>query len=124
MDTKAEFKKLSDQVLWDLTKSKVQAERNLTLEIIDLLREISFRSLHIKRKYSSFHEYCVKELKYDDGEAHRKIKALNLVTQIPEVIHCLESGSLSLTTASQVQNFFEQEAKKKNPIQKRQKLNF
>ncbi len=85
-----DIKKLSDQVLWDLTKSKVQIERNLTLEIIELLREVRSRRLHLERKYDSFHQYCVKELKYDDGIAHRRIKALDLVTQMPEVVQSLQ----------------------------------
>jgi predicted restriction endonuclease len=117
-----DIKKLSDQALWDLTKNKVQAERNLTLEIIELLREVRARRLHLERGYKSFHQYCVKELKYDDGSAHRRIKALDLVTQVPEVISCIKSGTLSLTTASQVQNFFNHEAKKDKPYSKEEKL--
>src|ERR1700741_5248843 len=116
------FKNMADQVLWDLTKSKAQAERNLTLEIIELLREISSRRLHLKRSYSSLHEYCVKVLKYDDGQAHRRIKALNLVTQVPEAIESIQSGALTLTAASQVQNFFEREAKKDKAYTREAKL--
>jgi len=117
-----DIKSLANQALWDLTKTKVQAERNLTLEIIELLREIRLRRLHLEHGYESFHEYCVKELKYDDGSAHRRIKALDLVTEIPEITKCLESGTLSLTTASQVQNFFNGEAKKDNAYSKEEKL--
>jgi hypothetical protein len=117
-----DIKQLSDQALWDLTKSKVQTERNVTLEIIELLREVRSRRLHLERKYESFHQYCVKELKYDDGSAHRRIKALDLATQIPEVVQCIQKGTLSLTTASQVQSFFEQEAKKDKAFSKEEKL--
>lgn len=117
-----DIKKLSDQALWDLTKSRVQTERNLTLEIIELLREVRSRRLHLERRYDSFHQYCVKELKYDDGSAHRRIKALDLVTQIPEVVQCIQKGTLSLTTASQVQNFFEKEAKNDKAFSKEEKL--
>ena len=116
------IKTISDQVLWDLTRSKVQQERNLTLEIIELLREVRTRRLHLERGYESFHQYCVKELKYDDGAAHRRIKALDLVCQIPEVVQCIQTGTLSLTTASQMQNFFNQEAKKDKAYTKEAKL--
>ncbi|MDZ4678666.1 MAG: HNH endonuclease signature motif containing protein [Oligoflexia bacterium] len=116
------IKTISDQVLWDLTRSKVQQERNLTLEIIELLREVRSRRLHLERGYESFHQYCVKELKYDDGAAHRRIKALDLVCQIPEVVQCIQTGTLSLTTASQMQNFFNQEAKKDKTYTKEEKL--
>lgn len=118
----SDVKKLSNQVLYVLLKSKVQEERNLTLEIIGLLREVRSRRLHLERGYESFHQYCVKELKYDDGSAHRRIKALDLVTQIPEIIQSIESGALSLTTASQVQNFFNQEAKKDKTYSKVDKI--
>jgi len=116
------IKTISDQVLWDLTRSKVQQERNLSLEIIELLREVRTRRLHLERGYESFHQYCVKELKYDDGAAHRRIKALDLVCQIPEVVQCIQTGTLSLTTASQMQNFFNQEAKKDKAYTKEAKL--
>jgi len=117
-----DIKKISDRDLWDLTKGKVQIERNLTLEIIELLREVRSRRLHLEKGYSSFHQYCVKEFKYDDGSAHRRIKALDLVSQVPEVTQSLQEGTLSLTTASQVQNFFEKEAKKDRGFSKEDKL--
>jgi hypothetical protein len=116
------LKKLSDEALLSLTKSKAQYERNLTLEIIDLLSEIQSRSLHVARGYSSLHEYCVKELKYSDGAAFRRIKAMKLVAQIPEVQRSIEQGKLSLTVASQAQVYFEAKAKNDSPCSAGEKM--
>ncbi|MGE3974969.1 MAG: HNH endonuclease [Bdellovibrionales bacterium] len=110
------MKNLKDMELLTLIKSKVQTERNLTLEIIEILQEIRDRRLHLQRGYSSLHEFCVKELKYSDGAAYRRIKAMKLVEDIPEALKSIESGSLSLTTASQLQNVFESKEKTAKPL--------
>ncbi|MGE3973472.1 MAG: HNH endonuclease [Bdellovibrionales bacterium] len=115
------MKNMKDAELLVLIKSKVQAERNLTLEIIDILQEIQSRRLHLQRGYSSLHEFCVKELKYSDGAAYRRIKAMKLVEEMPEAIKSIESGSLTLTTASQLQNVFESKAKTARPLTQNEK---
>ena len=105
------LKTVNDQELLTFSKTKAQAERNLTLEIIEILQEIRNRRLHLKRGFSSLHEYCVQELKYSDGAAHRRLKAMKLVEENPDVIKSIESGALSLTVASQLQVAFEAKEK-------------
>ncbi|MGE3974813.1 MAG: HNH endonuclease [Bdellovibrionales bacterium] len=116
------MKNIRDDELLSLIRSKVQTERNLTLEIIELLQEIRDRRLHLQRGYSSLHEFCVKELKYSDGAAYRRIKAMKLVEEMPEAIKSIESGSLSLTTASQLQNVFESKMKMQTPFTRVEKV--
>jgi len=110
------LEKLNDQDLLTLSKEKVQAERNLTIEVIELLQEIYKRRLHLKRGYSSLHEYCVKELKYSDGAAFRRIKTMKLVEEMPEIKKTIETGALSLSTASQLQKAFESKGVQKKPF--------
>src|SRR5690606_14635701 len=111
-----DLKEISDSQLLLMVKSKTETERQLTLEVIELLREIYRRRLHLKRGYPSLHEYCVKELKYSDGSAYRRIKAMKLTEEMPEAVQAIQSGSLNLTTASQLQSVFESKAKEKQPM--------
>jgi hypothetical protein len=110
------LKKTTDQDLLILTKDKAQKERGLTIQVIELLQEVYSRRLHLKRGYSSLHQYCVKELKYSDGAAFRRIKAMKLVEEVPSVAKSIESGSLSLCTASQLQRSFENRRIENKPI--------
>ena len=98
----------NDQELIEYTKSKVGEERAIGVEILHLIHEIWERRLHIKRSYNSLHELCVKELKYTDGCAHRRIKAMQLMYALPEVEEKLIQGSLNLSTAASLQNYCNQ----------------
>ena len=103
--------KLCDEDLITTTKRLVAEERVKTLKIIEHLQAIYDRRLHLKRGYQSLHEFLVKELGYSDGAAHRRLSAMKLVNDLPEVKQSIAEGKLSLTTASQVQNFFQTEKK-------------
>src|SRR6185436_9021039 len=116
------LKSLTDEELWESTIKEVEVERNSTLRVLDLLQEIYSRHLHSKRGYSSLHEYCVSVLKYSDGGAHRRIKAMNLVEELPETKKSIESGALNLTTASRIQKVIEIKKKAKAPLTQIEKL--
>ena len=103
---------LSDQKLLFQTKFLVQKERKLTIQVIRHLSEIESRKLYLKRGFSSLFDYAVKELGYSEGSAYRRIKAMKLCREVPETAVKLETGSLNLTTASQLQTFFEKQNRK------------
>ncbi|MDE0151208.1 MAG: HNH endonuclease [Bdellovibrionales bacterium] len=111
------LKNLSNQKLLSQTKLLAQKERNITIQVIRHLSEIEFRKLHLKRGFSSLFDYTVKELGYSEGSAYRRIKAMKLCREVPETTAKLETGSLNLTTASQLQTFFEKQNKKVIKIQ-------
>ncbi len=101
---------LSNTELWNQA-AKLAAEIKIKeVLFLDYLREIERRELHKLRGYSSLHEYLVDELKYSDGAAHRRIKSMQLVRDLPEVKQKLETGELSLSAASRVQVFFNQQS--------------
>ena len=62
--------------------------------------------------FSSLFDYAVRELGYSEGAAYRRIKAMKLCRDLPETESRLKSGRLSLSTACQLQTFFEKQAKK------------
>jgi hypothetical protein len=103
------LKHLSNPELLTQTQALVHQERRLGVEILWHLREIESRRLYAERGYSSLHTYCVQELKYSDGAAHRRISAMRLLKDLPEVEEKIQSGALSLSTAATLQDFLRAE---------------
>lgn len=107
-----DLKLLSVSELLDSTKQVVADERKATLLLIDHLREIENRSLHLEMAYPSLWDFCVNYLGLSEGSAQRRINAMRLSREIPEVKESLESGKLNLTAVAQLQGFFKQEQKR------------
>ncbi|MBS1985748.1 MAG: hypothetical protein JST16_16440, partial [Bdellovibrionales bacterium] len=59
-------------------------------------------------------EYAVHELSYSEAAAGRRIQAMRLMTELPEVAPKIESGALNLTNICQAQSFF-RDLKKAQP---------
>ncbi len=103
------LKQLSNENLLSSIRCLVQKERELTLEVLHHLREVERRSLYATLSYSSLYEYAIKELKYSEAAAHRRISSMRLLREMPELEEKIESGKLSLSAISQAQSFFRQE---------------
>tara|TARA_B100001248_G_scaffold245670_1_gene215697 strand:+ start:3419 stop:4303 length:885 start_codon:yes stop_codon:yes gene_type:complete len=101
--------KLSNQELNQKLIDLSRKERVLVNEILDHLKEVQKRRLYAKLAYSSLFEYCVKELKMSEGSAGRKIAAMRMITEVPEMEEKLKSGSMHLSTLSMAQRFFKHE---------------
>lgn len=99
-----DLKKLSNDELWNRTSELAAQERRITLEVIRHLREIEARGLHLNRGFPSLYEYAVRELKFSEGAAYRRVQAMRLIKDIPGAEKKIESGELTLTTISKVQN--------------------
>lgn len=100
---------LSDKALLENVVLLAQAERDTTLKVLHHLREVERRMLFAKLGFSSLYEYAVKELKYSESSAHRRISSMRLLKTLPELEQKVESGALPLSTLSQAQSFFRQE---------------
>jgi len=96
-------------------KSFVQTERDLIVKILNHLREIEYRRLYSDLGYSSLFDYAVKELRYSEGQASRRIQAMRLIKDLPEIETKIASGELSLTNAQQAQSLF-REMKSADPM--------
>ena len=108
----SEVKRLSNKELLFQTKFLVQKERNLHIQVLHHLEEIDSRKLYLEQGFSSLFDYAVKELGYSEGAAYRRIKAMKLCRDVPETESRLKSGRLSLSSACQLQAFFEKQDKK------------
>ena len=101
----------NDQLLLQ-TKSLVQKERQINIQVLQHLQEIEKRKLYLDRGFPSLFEYAVKELGYSHSAAYRRIKTMRLCRDIPQAASKIKTGSLNLTTASQLQTFFEKKKRK------------
>ena len=98
---------LPDQVLLAHTRSLVLHEQALQLAVLDHLREIQARHLHLRLGFSSLFDYAVHELGYSEGAAWRRIKAMRLCSETAGTRERLQDGSLTLSAAAQLQNTFD-----------------
>jgi len=98
---------LPDQVLLAHTRSLVLHEQALQLAVLDHLREIQARHLHLRLGFSSLFDYAVRELGYSEGAAWRRIKAMRLCSETAGTRERLQDGSLTLSAAAQLQNTFD-----------------
>ena len=98
---------LPDQVLLAHTRSLVLHEQALQLAVLDHLREIQTRHLHLRLGFPSLFDYAVRELGYSEGAAWRRIKAMRLCSETAGARERLQDGSLTLSAAAQLQNTFD-----------------
>ncbi len=103
------LKSLSDKTLLSITLVLAKEERELLVKILWHLREIDSRKLYADLKCGSLFEYCVKVLKYSEGQASRRIKASRLLRELPELSPKIEKGLLNLTQLNQVSQFISDE---------------
>jgi hypothetical protein len=102
---------LTNQNLLQLLRAKARQEQNLTLEVIELIRQVEERKLYLQLGFSSLFDFVTKDLGYEPSSAMRRIQAARLVKEIPQVKEKIESKKLSLSVVSQAQSFFRKEAK-------------
>lgn len=119
---KTSLANLHDAELLSSTKNLVAREREITTHVLQHLAEIERRKLYcdISRagnpdlKYGSLFEYAVHELGYSEAAASRRIQAMRLVKEMPEIEAKIQSGALTLSNISQAQVFF-REIKRAEP---------
>jgi hypothetical protein len=100
------LKHLSDPALHLQTVTRSETERMSTIAVLWHLRENERRLLYAKMGYRDLKEYCVKELKYTEGSAWRRISAMRLLKEIPEIEEKIQAGELNLTQMSMAQAHF------------------
>ncbi|NUM88563.1 MAG: hypothetical protein HUU37_05090, partial [Bdellovibrionales bacterium] len=96
---------LTDKALLEETENLVRKERQLLGVILRHLREIERRRLFSALGYSSLFTYCVERLKFSEDEACRRISAMRLHRELPEV----EDIQVSLTNLSRAESAFRRE---------------
>ena len=98
---------LPDYLLLAQTRQLARHEQALQILVLDHLREIEARGLHLTRGYGSLFDYVVRELGYTAAAAWRRIKAMRLCSATNGARELLQDGKLNLSNAAQLQNLFE-----------------
>jgi hypothetical protein len=118
------LRNLNDKDLLNQIKNFVQSERDTIVKILHHLREIERRKLYSDLGFKSLFDYAINDLKYSEGQACRRIQAMRLMKDLPEVEEKIANGELSLSNVQQAQSFF-REAQNNEPtrvIDKAEKL--
>lgn len=100
---------LTDETLLAETESLARKERELLGAILHHLREIERRRLFSALGYSSLFTYAVHRLGYPEDQAQRRISAMRLLRELPEMEEKIQSGSLSLTHLGMAKAAFQRE---------------
>ncbi len=105
------LEKLSSPELLSRLKTAARDERLLQVRVLELLREANRRRLFAAKGYRSLFEFCVKELGYAESAAYRRISAMKLIDDVPEIREKLASGQLNLSHLTSAQSFIQSEAR-------------
>ena len=108
------LKTLTDETLLKETEKLVRQERELLTEILHHLREIERRRLFCE--HSSLFSYAVGVLGYSEDQACRRIAAMRLVRELPEIEESIASGELTLSHIGVAQTLFSNEKKQGRPL--------
>ena len=100
------FSELGDQQLLEQARRLAANQRCIDVHILDHLDEIDRRGLALRRGFSSLFDYAVRELRFTDAAAQRRIQAMRLCRRHGWVRACLQSGELSMTAAGQLETTF------------------
>jgi len=105
---------LTDAQLLNGTKAWVEKERTALHTVLLHLYEIERRRLFSSLKYSSLFAYVTEELKYSEAEAIRRISAMRLMRELPQIEQKISSGDLSLTNLGLAKQVFSKKAHTKD----------
>lgn len=115
------LKHLNDETLHADSHRLNKEHNEILTALLHHLRENERRRLFSKYKYDSLFAYCIGEFKYSEAEAVRRISAMRLLRDIPEIEEKITNGELSLTNLALAQTLFSKEKKAGRPMVKAQK---
>lgn len=115
------LKNLSDEMLISTSDRLVQEERERLTVLLHHLKEIEARRLFSSMGYKSLFDYATKRWGYSEDQAARRIAAMRLLKDLPQIEEKITDGTLNLTVLGKAQTLFRQE-KKNNPFSSEQKL--
>jgi HNH endonuclease len=97
-----DFQSLSDDQLLAAIERFADEERERIPWFLACLGEADRRGVFIKRGYSSTFDYCLRKLKFSEGEAFRRIQAARAGVSRPGILSALSEGHLTLTSVSKI----------------------
>ena len=116
------LKTLSDETLHQHNIQGAREEREALTRMLHQLRETERRRLFSKYKCGSLFDYAVQYLKYSNDQANRRIQAMRLLKDLPEVEEKISSGALNLTNLALAQKLFRKQKKSGQAMLAEQKV--
>src|SRR6185437_15760155 len=117
-----DLSKLSDEEIHNGALLSVRREKEQQSVTIQFLLENDLRKLFSAMEYGSLYEYAMKFLGLSADEACRRIAAVRVIQDVPEVEQKLANGTLSLTNVCNARTLFLREPcskeKKRDVLQK------
>ena len=110
----------TEQQIYAETERLAHEEREVTTKILHHLRELERRRAF--KGYPSLFAYAVNELKYSEDQAYRRIAAMRLLKEMPQIEEKISSGELTLTHVGLAQAVFKREKKEGRAFSKEKKL--
>src|SRR6516165_387934 len=98
-----DLKTLTDDSLHLGNIETAREEREVLTRMLHRLRETERRRLFSKYKCKSLFEYAVKYLQYSNDQADRRIKAMRLLREVPQIEEKINEGALNLTNLALAQ---------------------
>ena len=97
LNFKTRMSQVPDGALLNMTQKLASDEREFLSQILHHLREIERRRLYCTLSCGSLFQYATKILGYSEDQAYRRIQAMKLLKEIPEIEEKLLIGVLNLT---------------------------
>jgi hypothetical protein len=104
--------KLDNTTLLQELDQAVADERLKTQQVLEYLQEVERRQLFAKLGYESMFVFCTKHLKYSEGSAQRRLYAMQLMREIPEIKTSIKSGDATITNLAKLKSFIQQQERK------------
>src|ERR1700743_2107672 len=98
-----ELKKLSDDQLLTSAEERFAAERDVSHNILLHLKEIHSRRLFAKRGFPNMFSMLIKHFRQSETSANQRLKALELIVDVPVIEERLISGDLNMSTLAMAQ---------------------
>jgi hypothetical protein len=106
-----DLKSLSDAEILKGAIAAAETERLAASNLLLFIQEVDERKLYCDSGCESLFHFCLEVLKLSEGSAQRRIAAMKLAREIPEVYLKVETGELNLSIVSRAHSFFRKEAK-------------
>ncbi|MCC2680256.1 MAG: hypothetical protein K0R29_2832 [Pseudobdellovibrio sp.] len=105
------LREISDITLVQKAETFVREERAVLTNLLHHFKEIERRRLFCDYKYPSLFKMLIGHFGYSEDEAFRRVSAMRLIADLPEVEGKINQGELSLSHLGLAHSYFRQEKK-------------
>lgn len=107
---------LSDECLIVGIRQLVEIERLNLVKFLHHLREIDRRRLYSQLRHPSLFDFLVNDLRFSEPAAVRRISAMRLMKEMPEIEMKISSGTISLSNLAMARMAFSKARKAGQPL--------